>query len=399
MTKAHIISIGAELTEGRVLNTNATYLAQQIQQMGIGISRITTIGDDINDIVHSLNAPQDILVVTGGLGPTHDDITTDALFQFCTDNFNSFVTKNSWQKTITHYCKTKEINHLHERVCLLKNPVGSAPGVYIKVDKRHIFALPGVPSEAKSLFSKEVEPILKTMSTTYHSHVMRLSGTYESQVQKILKKTNWPKHVEISLLPQYNGVNVVIKSSVEAVAFINDVRSKLQEHIYSESALTLEETISKLLCAQQKTIAVAESCSGGFASHLLTNVPGSSSYFQHGVVSYSNEAKVKILGVRPETIEKYGAVSSECAQEMAQGVRKITQTDIGIATTGISGPTGATPNKPLGLLYVAYADKDNTIVRKKVIRKPRVEHKKHSAHFVLGLLWECLKDKKNDKKK
>lgn len=237
------------------------------------------------------------------------------------------------------------------------------------------------------------------MSTTYYSHVMRLSGTYESRVQKILNKTNWPKHIEISLLPQYNGVDIVIKSSAETKAFIDDVRNKLQQYIYSENILSLEETISKLLRAQQKTVAVAESCSGGFASHLLTNVPGSSSYFEHGVVSYSNEAKVKILGVRAETIEKYGAVSSECAEEMAQGIRKITQTDIGIATTGISGPTGATPNKPLGLVYVAYADKDNTIVRKKVIRKPRVEHKKHSAHFVLGLLWECLKDEKNDKKK
>ena len=142
---------------------------------------------------------------------------------------------------------------------------------------------------------------------------------------------------------------------------------------------------------QQKTIAVAESCSGGFATHLLTNVSGSSAYLQYGVVSYSNEAKIKILGVNPQTIAAHGAVSPECAREMAKGVREVMGTDIGIATTGISGPTGATANKPLGLVYVAYADGDDCVVRDKVIRKPRVEHKKHSAYFVLDLLWERLK--------
>ncbi|BBM87648.1 CinA family nicotinamide mononucleotide deamidase-related protein [Candidatus Uabimicrobium amorphum] len=389
---AHILSIGAELTEGRVVNTNATFLAQQTQQLGIGVSRITTIGDDIQEITELLSAQKDTVVITtGGLGPTHDDITHEALYAFCHKNFDDFLEKDEWYCIIKKYAKNREISSVHAHAQLLKNPVGHAPGFYVEANGCHIFVLPGVPSEAEGMFQEEVLPLLKKMAQKYHSHTLRLSGMYESKVQKILEKIQGRSQVDISLLPQYNGVDIVVKSRNEINAFVDEARAQLQKYIYSENGSSLEETIAKLLIDQKKTIAVAESCSGGFTTHLLTNVSGSSAYLQYAVVSYSNEAKIKILGVDPQTITAHGAVSPECAREMAQGVRKVMGTDIGIATTGISGPTGATPNKPLGLVYVAYADSDHCVVRDKVIRRPRVEHKKHSAYFVLNLLWERLK--------
>lgn len=389
---AHILSIGAELTEGRVVNTNATFLAREMQQLGLSVTRITTVGDNINDITTFLDEQKNtVIITTGGLGPTHDDITHEALYAFCQQNLSDFLTKQQWYAIIKKYAKNREVSSIDSHIQLLKNPVGHAPGFYVAINGCHIFVLPGVPSEAEGMFKEEVLPVLEKMAKKYYSHTLRLSGMYESKVQKILEGITGRQNVDISLLPQYNGVDVVVKSRSSITDFVNQARAQLHKYIFSEDGHSLEETIAALLTKQQKTIAVAESCSGGFVTHLLTNVSGSSTYLQYGVVSYSNEAKVKILGVNPQTIATYGAVSPECAREMAKGVRKVVGTDIGIATTGISGPTGATPNKPLGLVYVAYADSDNCVVRDKVIRKPRVEHKKHSAYFVLDLLWERLK--------
>ena len=186
---SHILSIGAELTEGRVVNTNATFLAREVQQLGIGVSRVTTLGDDIAEITAFLDEQKDsVVITTGGLGPTHDDITHEALYAFCHKNFSDFLGKDQWYAIIKKYAKNREVSTINTHVVLLENPVGRAPGFYVAVNGCHIFVLPGVPSEAEGMFREQVFPFLKKMARKYFSHTLRMSGMYESKVQKILEK-------------------------------------------------------------------------------------------------------------------------------------------------------------------------------------------------------------------
>lgn len=393
---AEIISIGSELTEGRIINTNAVFIARKLSFMGIKVSSIATISDSTARIIEMMEASlSDIVILTGGLGATHDDITKKAIFSFASKHIVNFPSEKHWRSCLKKY-KSSPANSEYfvcKNVFLLKNNAGSAPGFCIQIKNRSFFILPGVPTEAECMFTQEVcHHLQKIQINKIKSYIFRTVGLGEFKIQKKLSKTAWQEQCEMSILPKLGYVDVIIKSDKNVDVLLDNFRSILMDNLYAEEEVSLEEVIANQLFDQKKTIAVAESCSGGYASHLLTNIPGSSEYFKYGVTSYSNESKIQILGVPENIIAKYGAVSKECALEMAKGVRSIANVDIGIATTGISGPTGETLDKPLGLLFVAYNDGRRSLVEKKIYKRPRIAHKKFSANFALQLLWRCLKN-------
>lgn len=376
--KAEIITIGDEILIGQTLNTNAAFIGEQLTALQIDVSHSSVVHDNVKDIIDEFNRAfekNELVLVTGGLGPTHDDLTRKCVVQF----FHTVLVMNDevltdikkfFEVRGRQLTKTNEEQALIPKIALpIRNSRGTAPGFWIERGKKIFVVMPGVPYEMKGMMEGFVVPRLEDMigSRKVIQKMINIltTGIPESILyDKLGNLDDLLNGASLAFLPNQFGVKMRITAQGESEV---DVRNKLDEieqkmrsiigrYIYGKNEDILEGIVSKLLIDRSLKLAVAESCTGGLIAHRLTNISGSSKFLERGVIAYSNAAKVELLKVNEDSIAKYGAVSLEVARQMSEGIRSVSGSDIGLAITGIMGPTGATPNKPVGLVYIGICD-------------------------------------------
>ena len=402
---AEIITVGNEILAGMVVNTNAAFIGERLTRIGCDVRWITVVGDEEPAISAALDAAMgraSAVVVTGGLGPTSDDVTAAAVASFLKTElvFDPEVMEKI-EKAFRRMgrkmaASNRKQAHVPMGAEIIDNPVGQAPGFLFSLAGRLCFVLPGVPSEMKRMLEDSVIPRLSRAEGRTESRclVLRTFGIPESDLfQKLAELPARVPEVRLGFFPDVTGVKVRLlvfdESAVrcdERIRQAEDfVRSRTGSWIYGSGEDTLESVLGGILTRRAWTISAAESCTGGLVCHKLTNTPGSSAYFLRGVVAYSNESKTAMLGVSPGTLQDHGAVSPETAAAMAEGIRKRAGTDLGLSTTGIAGPSGGTPHKPVGLVYIGYSDSRGTVTERHVFPRDRGWHKERSACAALDL--------------
>lgn len=374
--RAEIIVIGDELLIGQVLDTNSNWICSQLNEIGVQVKHISTISDDKMEIIHALNlatSRAEVVLMTGGLGPTKDDLTKQALSEY----FNSELVYD--EEVLMH---VKGIFAKYDRPMLpenikqaevlkvaevLFNKVGTAPGMWIKQGNSHVAIMPGVPFEMKYLMEHEVIPRIKSLpgrKELIHSYILTV-GIGESFLASRIAhiEDRLPSYIKLAYLPAPVQVRLRLSGEgsdhellkKELDSFTQEIKNEIKEHCINNNQQSLEETILEEMSALNLNLALAESCTGGYVSHLLTEIPGSSRVFLGSIVSYDNSVKIDSVGVNQQTILDFGAVSEQTAIEMAEGVKKNLGSDYSIAITGIAGPEGGTVEKPVGTVWVAIA--------------------------------------------
>jgi len=390
--KAAIITIGDELLIGQTIDTNSAWIGAEMSKSGFDVYRITSVHDRREDILYALGeavGKTDVVLITGGLGPTSDDITKPTLCEF----FNTELVMNyEVLEMIENMMKYRNfpMNDKNRRqaevpaACrVLKNSSGTAPGMWFEKDGTIFISMPGVPNEMKHLMGEIVLPELNKRFTSQiiiHRNIMTY-GTFESKLADIL--TDFEAGLQENIKLAYLPASGIIKLRLTGTGTDRSILSEtldyqvrklhmiIPEYIYSDEEESLEMVIGKLLKANGKTVATAESCTGGQIAHMLTNVPGSSEYYTGSVVAYDNSVKQTLLDVKNETLEKYGAVSEETVKEMAAGARKALKTDFAVATSGIAGPDGGTDSKPVGTIWIAIASEGGVVTETRIFGSDR----------------------------
>jgi nicotinamide-nucleotide amidase len=407
LIKAEILTIGDELLYGQVLDTNAHWLSEQLDKAGIKIVRRTTIGDIESDILTAFREAEsraDIVLITGGLGPTSDDLTKPCLVKHfnCELKIHEEALADVTEFFTSRGRELTEVNRQQAALptcCeMIKNKLGTAPGMWFERNGKVFVSMPGVPHEMKVMTTDLVIPRLqKQFKLPFIQHKMiHTIGIGESFLSE--KIASWekalPPHIKLAYLPGTGEVRLRLTAfgnNSEALnAEINDLVQKLSplvgNFIFSTEDETLESAIGNMLRSRKLTLAIAESCTGGYVSHLITSVPGSSDYFLGSLIPYAYEIKMRQLGVKPETLEKHGAVSEPTIIEMASLVRAKFNADIGVATSGVAGPGGATPEKPVGTVWIAYSDRHGTVTKKLQLTKDRLVNIKFASAATLNLI-------------
>jgi len=390
--RAIIFNVGNELLRGIFLNSNLQELSKILLKSGIPVEKNIVLPDDENLIAEEIQnylGKIDLLVITGGLGPTHDDVTKEAIASalnlelvFSETLYDSL--KEKFKKyNIPETENLKKYALIPKGFEILNNPRGIAPGLKTVVNNTTIILLPGPPAEAKEILSGFLQELEKA---NYYWNYIRTFGLKENEILEKCKEEL--DAVDSGLYPDIRGVDIFLGSKNASLLEQTSQRvvSKLGKNVYGIGTKNIEEIIGEKLRKRKLTLSTAESCTGGLLGNLITNVSGSSDYFMGGVVSYSNEAKIKILNVPEKIIRDYGAVSKECAYHMAENVKSLFKTDFGISITGIAGPTGGTPQKPVGLVFIGIATKEVAYVFKRIFGGTRIEIKMKSALESLYLL-------------
>jgi len=373
MKTASIVSIGNELLSGQIVGTNAAYLSEKLLSVGIPVVSSYTVGDKIDSIVKSLryaDSDADIILVTGGLGPTDDDVTRSAFAKYLNvelelrdkllREIESFFAKRGSQMSQSNTVQA----YIPAGAVALANNLGTAPGIMAQHKGKLFVALPGVPSEMKHMFEDSVFGRLEKLATGQIVRVRKLKcfGAGESKIAEILGDLmRRDRNPLINCTVKCGVITLTIVATAGEKACAEEMIEKdvqqlyelLGDFVYGTDEQTLAQVVGEKLARQNKTIAVAESCTGGMLAEMLTDEPGASGYFTHGWVTYSNQAKITELAVPVELIENYGAVSEQVAEAMAKGAREKGQTDFAIAITGIAGPTGGSEQKPVGLVHIS----------------------------------------------
>jgi len=410
-----LLSVGTELLLGEIVDTNAAYLAEKLSELGINVYHKTTVGDNVERLAAALRVilgRADVVLATGGLGPTEDDITAATIAdvmgvglvedEVSAESIRSFAR----QRGLTVLDSLLKQARAPRGSMVVPNPVGTAPGFILARDGKTAIALPGVPGEMKAMAEQTVLPYLAERSreeggAVIVSRILRLAGIGESQaeaeISDLIRGSNptvapYAKTFEVHLRI---GARAPDKATAEAMIapLEAEIRRRLGQHVYGVDGETIEMAIGDMLRQLGKTLAAAESCTGGLIGHRITNVPGSSDYLLASLVTYSNEAKIKFLGVPAETIAEHGAVSEETARAMAEGVRAACAADVGVAVTGIAGPTGGTPAKPVGLTYIGVADENGCVVEEHRLRGDRLMVKERVAQMALYLLYRRVRER------
>jgi len=371
--KIEILAVGSELLTPFFQDTNSLFLSQRLNDLGMNVSYKSIVGDEWDDLVCSIQAAisrADIIFSIGGLGPTQDDRTREA---FAAVLEKKLVYKDELLKKIEKRFKRRGLSmpavnkrqaYILEGSEILDNSKGTAPGLWVEEGSKIVVLLPGPPHEIKPMFESYVWPRMQKFRLKHTSRrILKITGLTESKIESLIRglyskesdlqltTLACPGQIEIHLT-SFSGKDKE-KADRRIRQLENSILERLGDHVFSTTGEELEEVVGKFLTTQKKTLAVAESCSGGLLGNRITNVPGSSRYFIQGVITYSNDAKCSLLGVSPRLIQSHGAVSSEVAQAMAVAVRKKAKSDYGLAITGITGPEGGTVDKPVGLVYIA----------------------------------------------
>jgi nicotinamide-nucleotide amidase len=405
MHKVELISIGNELLAGHTVNTNAAWLSQKLAQIGARVCWGTIISDTPQEIISAMTLASqraDIIISTGGLGPTPDDLTKQTIAGFF--NTKLILNKEILKQVKALFARRKipmpSVNRgqamVPESAELIKNPIGTAPALIFHHNQKLYAFLPGVPREMKALTDpfllnriKKVQklPAIKT-------ELLRTTGIAESRLYETIRPIieKYPE-IEISFLPKYIGVDVRLKTEYTPNlldAMREEIQLKLDSYIYTNTEEELEAVLGRLLTNKQVTLAIAESFTGGMISDRITNVPESSLYFMGSVIAYSNKSKMALLGVAEETLKTHGAVSKQTAHEMVLGVRNLFHTDCAIATTGIAGPGGGSIAKPVGLCFIAVNYNSKVIVKQYNFGQDRWINKQRGLAAALNLLRQLL---------
>lgn len=409
---AHIITIGDEILIGQTLNTNAAFLGEKLTSIQVRLKSASVVGDDENEILNEFDRcwkNNDIVIVTGGLGPTHDDVTRQCIVKF----FNTTLVenkevleniKNLFRKKGREVTKVNENQALVPEIAtIINNQFGTAPGMWIENERKVFIAMPGVPYEMKAMMEDFIIPKLEKMvgkpASIIKMKTIQTTGIPESTLYEKLGDLNELLYdSKLAFLPSQFGVKLritvedkteeIVKNKISEVE--QKIRSKIGRFVFTAENETLENVVARLLKERQITISVAESCTGGNISNTLTNISGSSAYFERGVVSYSNAAKVEILKVNEDTIAQHGAVSLDVARQMAEGVKAISGTDLGISVTGVLGPTGGTTEKPIGLVYIGLCDDKVCTAKKFLFGGDRILNKQRATQAALEMIRRYL---------
>jgi nicotinamide-nucleotide amidase len=373
--KAVVLSTGDELTTGRVIDTNSAVIAERLSAKGVEVAAILKVGDNKEQLLWALRqapALADIVIGTGGLGPTSDDLTSEVVAEFlgCKLREDERVARELQQRFkdrgISWSANSLKQAMFPAGSTIISNPVGTAPGfrLPIRPDKTLLW-LSGVPQEMVAMLDQTVLPWIEGQrgeSIHAFSCTFKIHGLTEGQLDEMLRPVHLQNRARLSFRAHYPDLSLRLSirtqspdGSVVFETIKNEIRVILGKHIYAEGDTTLEQVIGGLLMAKQQTLALAESCTGGYISHRVTRVAGSSAYYYGGAVTYSNEAKIRFLGVHPETLEKHGAVSRETALEMSAGIKQRTGADVGMSVTGVAGPAGGSAEKPVGTVWVSIA--------------------------------------------
>ena len=405
------MTIGDELLYGQVIDTNSAFMGQELAKIGLRVRQISSVSDRADEIVAALDQARhraQVVLITGGLGPTKDDLTKHVLTRyFNTELVLHEPTLHHVEGIFKRYQRPMlEVNRQQALVpanCeVLHNAVGTAPGMWF-IDQGTVFvSMPGVPFEMKRLMTDYVLPRLQvqfTLAPIEHVVVMTV-GLGESFLAE--KIADWedalPANIKLAYLPSFGAVRLRLTGNDDGqpdlrgrmLALLPALRERIGEHIFAETETTLEAAIGQLLLAKNLTVGTAESCTGGLVAQRLTSVPGSSGYFRGAIVAYHNDIKQEELGVKAETLAQFGAVSEATVREMAEGARRRLGVDIAVATSGIAGPGGATDTKKVGTVCIAYADATQTISKEYVLDRGRALNVEYAAQSVLTLLQQQL---------
>ncbi|MBL7873998.1 MAG: competence/damage-inducible protein A [Cyclobacteriaceae bacterium] len=408
---AELLTIGDEILYGQIVDTNSQWMSVELDKVGIKVIRKTTVGDIEEEILTAFAEAEkraDIILITGGLGPTSDDLTKPALATY----FNCGLQMNDEALAeITDFFKSRgreltEINRLQAALPAacekITNPMGTAPGMWFNKGDKVFMSMPGVPHEMKRMMTEQVLPRLakKYQLPVIHHKLIRTIGIGESFLAE--KIAAWekalPPHIKLAYLPSLGEVKLRLTAfgdslehlQAETNELTNTLKVQIDQFIYGYGEEPIEVVVGGMLREKKLTLSIAESCTGGYLSHLITSVPGSSEYFLGSMIPYDYQIKMRQLGVKPEILEKYGAVSEPTIIEMANIVRAKFNTNVGVATSGIAGPGGATADKPVGTVWIAYSDKHQTVTKKLQLSKDRMINIKMSSAAVLNLIRQCL---------
>lgn len=401
---ATIITIGDELLIGQVIDTNSAWMAQRLNQIGIDVKKRIAIGDSAEDILHALDMESkeaDVILLTGGLGPTSDDITKELLCKYFDGKMivNEGALENV--KYLFEKVYKKPVSNVNlaqaevPDVCeVIQNKRGSAPGMVFKKDGKIFISMPGVPYEMQGIMN-EVIPYLKeqfTLPVIIHKTILT-AGIGESALAEMIAdfEGNLPEEIKLAYLPNYGMVRLRLTTSgfdkIATQKVIDEQFHQLKEfvkkYMVTDEDETMQVVLGKLLLNNEKTISTAESCTGGAIASLITSVAGSSAYYEGSIVSYSYDVKETLLDVKNQTLNKYGAVSEETVVEMLKGLLNRMHTDYGIAVSGIMGPDGGTPDKPVGTVWIAVGNKEKYVAQKIHLRFER--HKNIEVTSIMAL--------------
>lgn len=403
-----IVTTGDEVMAGNIPDTNATWISDRCWMLGHTMTLHMAVGDNtaaIGNAVIYAASKADVVIVSGGLGATVDDITlasaADAL------KLKMIYHENIWKEIQEFFDRVgrdcaennKRQAYMPEGAKALPNKLGTAPGIWLNHNGKDYFFLPGVPKEMKYIFDNSIFPWLAKHSgrPAYFQKFLKCFGLPEATFDAMISDLKF-EGINLSFRVTFpeTKIKLVARSeseeeSKELVAKAADkIRERLGSHVYGEDEETLEEVVGNLLISKKYNLAIAESCTGGMIANMITNVAGSSSYFERGYVTYSNESKIELLGVKPAVIKEHGAVSKETAIAMAEGARKMSKADIAVSVTGIAGSTGGTPEKPVGTVYIAIAGPKGTIVKHYIYSRERIWFKKLVSAGALDMVRRYL---------
>jgi nicotinamide-nucleotide amidase len=367
-----LVMTGDELTTGRVVDTNSTFIANRLSAIGVTVVAVLKVGDDREDLVWALGQARrlgDLIIGTGGLGPTADDLTTEVIGQFlgCNLKEDSDVAAAIKRRFASRNMPWTE-NNLKQALfpegsTVIPNPVGTAPGFRLAIGQgKQLVWLSGVPGEMAAMVNETVLPWVtqqRSEAAPTLSCTFKIYGLTESKLDDLLHSINLGTHAKLSFRAHYPDLSLRLsvsgheKPGETFIRLHDQILNLLGGYVYAEGETPLEKVVGQLLLETHQTLALAESCTGGYLSHRITSISGSSTYFYGGAVTYANEAKMNFLGVQPQTLEKHGAVSRETALEMARGIREKTGASIGLSVTGIAGPGGGSAEKPVGTVWMS----------------------------------------------
>ncbi|MDE6014131.1 MAG: competence/damage-inducible protein A [Acetatifactor sp.] len=405
-----LISVGTEILLGNIVNTNAAYLAEQCAGLGLSCYFQTVVGDNGERLAAVLRCAMersDIVILSGGLGPTEDDLTKEVAAEVCG---RQLVKSDMWTQRIEEFFATRNTTPTEnnwkqalvpEGALVLDNPNGTAPGLIIEQENVRVILLPGPPNELIPLFDTEVRPYLEKLTPgVIYSQTVKICGVGESMAEtKVKDLIDAQTNPTLATYAKTGEVHIRVTASAESAKeakkltkpVVKELKARFGEDIYTtEEDVTLEKAVEELLLANKLTLTCAESCTGGLLSARLVNVPGSSEVFRSGLVTYSNKAKRRLLNVKKSTLQKYGAVSAQTAEEMAKGAAALSKCDVTVAVTGIAGPDGGTKEKPVGLVYIACAVKGKVTVKEYRFSGSRAKVRESSVSAALTLMRSCI---------
>ena len=414
---AHLLTIGDEILIGQIVDTNSAWMSQQLNLRGIAVVGKSSVGDTrqaiIDGIEHAATMAQ-IVIMTGGLGPTKDDITKKTLAGM----FDSPLSlhQETYDRIAAYFTKIGRIlppsmvdqATLPDQAIILPNKVGTAPGMWFERNDQVFISLPGVPFEMEHLMSQEVLPrlISRFQSRPIVHRTLLTVGEGESNIARRIEffEDGLPAHIKLAYLPALGQVrlrltgiwpgevtaNAEATLAAELDAKTTDLEALIPDLVFGRDTESLAGVVGKILLEQRKQFGTAESCTGGYVAHLITSVPGASAYFPGAVVSYSYEMKQNLLGVRPETLTSFGAVSEEAVREMSLGALDALGADIALSISGIAGPDGGTPDKPVGTVWMAVSDRERTVVQKHLFGRDRLKNIQLTGTYALNLVRKFL---------